>query len=497
MPAVSFENVYKIYPDGNIALRGVSFQVEKGEIHGLLGENGAGKTTLMRILYGEIKPSSGAIRVFGEKVKFDGPWDAIQLGIGMVYQKFSLIGGFTVLENLSLSALPLGLERKDVLSRVERIVEEIGMEIPLQERVDLLPVGVRQRVEIVKALVRDAKILILDEPTSVLTPLEVKELFRVLRKLKERGLTIIFITHKLREVKAITDRVTVLRKGKVAGTSTTSDVSELELARMMVGREVLFKLERRKAEPREEALVVKGLWVRADNGLWAVKGVNLRLRYGEILGIAGVQGNGQKELIEAIVGIRKPEKGSIKLKGRDLIGLDPSQIYKMGLAYIPDLRSTGLVMGMDLVSNFLLTRIDEFTTKSVVSWRRAISETRNIIDRFNVITDDIRKPIERLSGGNQQKFLLAREISRGPDIIVASEPTHGLDVGATEYIRKHLIDLRDSGKAVLLVSTDLDEIMQLSDRVAVMYEGKVVAEGPTESFTLDRLGLLMGGIVGG
>ncbi len=492
--AVEFEDVHKIYPDGNVALRGVSFSIKAGEIHGILGENGAGKTTLMRILYGEIKPTRGTIRIFDRTAKFSGPWDSIKAGIGMVYQHFSLIGGFTVAENLILSALPLGMSAQDVLRRAKESMEETGLKVPLEERVDSLPVGVRQRVEIVKALVRNAKILILDEPTSVLTPIEVKDLFGVLKRLKESGLTILFITHKLKEVKAITDRVTVLRKGQVMGTRQTKEVSELELARMMVGREVLFSLRRNPTKPGNILLETKNLWVRSDSGLPAVKGVSLSVRAGEILGIAGVQGNGQKELVEAISGMRKPEKGTIKLKGEDITGLGTSEVYRRGLAYIPDMRSMGLVMDMDLVNNLLLTRLEEFSPDGIIRWREATKETKNVMKLFNVIAESVKTQVRRLSGGNQQKFMLGREIAREPDVIIASEPTHGLDVGATEYVRNKLIELRDSGKAVLLVSTDLDEIMQLSDRLAVMYEGEIIAQGSAEEFNLEKIGLLMGGV---
>ncbi len=492
--AVEFKEVHKIYPDGNIALRGVSFSIEMGEIHGLLGENGAGKTTLMRILYGEIKPTKGTIKILGHVAKFSGPWDAIKAGIGMVYQHFSLVGGFTVAENLILSALPLGISAQEVLRRAKESMKETGLKVPLDEKVDSLPVGVRQRVEIVKALVRNARILILDEPTSVLTPIEVRDLFEVLRKLREAGLTILFITHKLKEVKAITDKVTVLRKGQVMGTRRTKEVSELELARMMVGREVLFSLERSSAKPGSPLLEVKDLWVRSDSGLPAVKGVSFSVRSGEILGIAGVQGNGQKELVEAISGIRIPEKGTIRLKGEDITYLTNSEVYKRGLAYIPDMRSMGLVMDMDLVNNLLLTRLEEFSPKGIIRWGKAVKETESVIKLFNVIAGSVKTQIRRLSGGNQQKFLLGREIAREPDVIIASEPTHGLDVGATEYVRNKIIELRDSGKAVLLISTDLDEIMQLSDRLAVMYEGELIAQGPASEFDLEKIGLLMGGV---
>ncbi len=491
--AVGFEEIHKIYPDGNAALRGVTFSVESGEIHGILGENGAGKTTLMRILYGEIKPTAGKIRVFGREMRFSGPWDAIRAGIGMVYQRFSLIGGFTVSENLVLSALPLGMGASEVISRAGDVMSETGLRVSLDARVEDLPVGERQRVEIIKALVRKARILVLDEPTSVLTPLEVRELFKVLRRLRDEGMTILFITHKLREVKAITDRVTVLRRGRVVGTVRTDRVTELDLARMMVGREVLFSLKRSDREPGDPLLEIRDLRVPGE-GSREVRGVSLTVRSGEILGIAGVQGNGQRELVEAIAGMRRVAGGRVILRGEDVTNLPPSEIYRRGLAYIPDMRSTGLVMDLDLVSNLLLTRLEEFSPGGLIRWGRASEETRRVMRRFNVVAASVRTPAGRLSGGNQQKFMLGREISREPDVIVAAEPTQGLDVGATEYVRRVLMELRDSGKAVMVVSTDLDEIMQLSDRVAVMYEGRIIAQGPAREFDADRLGLLMGGV---
>ncbi len=494
MEAVSFDNVRKVYPDGTYALKGVSFSVQVGEIHGLLGENGAGKTTLMRILYGEIKPTGGKIRVFGKDVKFSGPWDAMKMGIGMVYQKFSLIEGFTVLENVILSSVRMGMDERSVKRKVEELIETTGLDVPLDQEVSNLPVGLRQRVEILKALVREAKILILDEPTSVLTPLEVKELFKVLRKLRDDGLTVIFITHKLKEVREITDRVTVLRKGKVVGTRRTSEVSDAELARMMVGREVLFQLSRKEVPPGEPILEVKGLWVRGDDDIWAVKNASLKVRRGEVLGIAGVQGNGQKELVEAIAGIRRVERGDILIKGKPLTDRPTREIYEEGVAYIPDLRPVGLVMEMDLIGNVVLTRIGEFSKGPVMLWKRAREEAERVVNSFNVLVESLKTPVGRLSGGNQQKFMLGREISRNPSLIIASEPTHGLDVAATEYVRKRILELRDRGKAVLLVSTDLDEVFQLSDRIAVMYEGEIIAEGPVESFSSERIGLLMGGI---
>ncbi|RLE91114.1 MAG: ABC transporter ATP-binding protein [Thermoprotei archaeon] len=490
-------NISKIYPDGVVALRDVNLTVYEGEIHGLLGENGAGKTTLMRILYGEIKPTKGEIKLFGRKVSFHGPWDAIRHGIGMVYQHFTLVPTFTVLENLQLSftSVEKKVSESAVRKNAEKLMREIGFEVPLDAVVEDLPIGVQQRAEILKILLRKAKILILDEPTSVLTPIETRELFRTLKRLKEKGITIIFITHKLKEVKEITDRVTVLRKGRLVGTVETAKVTEVDLARMMVGREVFLKISKTPAKVGRKVLEIADLWVKDDRGLDAVKGVSLDLYEGEILGIAGVQGNGQKELVEAIAGIRPIIKGKIIVDGVDVTKKSTVERYKLGLAYVPDSRLVGLVLDMSLIENTTLTNLHKVLTRTKrILWDRASKIAVKVVKELDVVTPSLSAPVKYLSGGNQQKVMVGREIVREPKIFIVAEPTHGLDVGATEFIRKTLVSLRDKGKAVLLVSTDLDEILQLSDRIAVMYEGKIVAIGKAEEFSIERLGLLMGGV---
>jgi len=495
-PVIEMENIVKVYPDGTVALRGVDLIVRKGEIHGLLGENGAGKTTLMRILYGEIKPSRGEIKIYGKRVHFRGPWDAIKAGIGMVYQHFSLVSSFTVLENLALAMSSITkISVSEVRKRAEELMDKIGFKVPLDARVESLAVGIQQRVEILKALMRNARILILDEPTSVLTPIEVEELFKTLKRLKEMGITVIFITHKLKEVKVITDTITVLRRGKVVGVVKTSDASEADLARMMVGREVILEIKKKPAKEGKTILSIENLHVRDDRGLLAVKGVTLDLREGEILGLAGVQGNGQREFAEAIVGLRRVEKGKITYMGEDITNKPTSEIYMKGIAYIPDSRAIGLVLEMDLLNNSILTRLKSFLGfGKKILWNKAKEFSYKVIKEFNVMAESIKTPIKYLSGGNQQKVLVGREVATEPKVIIAAEPTHGLDVGATEYIRSLLVKLRDSGKAILLISTDLDEILQLSDRIAVIYEGKIMAIGRPEEFTRERLGLLMGGV---
>jgi len=494
-PAVEMRGITKVYPDGVVALRDVDFTVRKGEVHGLLGENGAGKTTLMRILYGEIEPSKGEIWIFGRRVKFRGPWDAIRQGVYMVYQQFSLVPAFTVLENLILASSSMGRAKlQDVRRKAEKIEREIGLEVPLNARVEELSVGVQQKAEILKALMSEAKILVLDEPTSVLTPIEVRELMKLLSRLREMGITIIFITHKLREAKEITDRITVLRRGRVVKVVETRDVSQEELAKMMVGREITFDITKKAAKVGAPLLVVKDLWVRDDRGLMAVKGVSFELRAGEILSIVGVAGNGQRELVEAIVGIRPVEKGEVVFSGESITQMPPSEVYRRGLVYIPDSRTVGLILDFNVTDNSILTRLKQFLSGGRILWGEAQRYSSRIVKEFNVLVDSLRTPVRHLSGGNQQRLLVGREVASNPKVIIAAEPTHGLDVAATEYIRSLLLKLRDEGKAVLLVSTDLDEVFQLSDRMAVIYEGQIMATGRPEEFTAEELGLLMGGV---
>ncbi|ADV64338.1 ABC transporter ATP-binding protein [Desulfurococcus mucosus] len=498
MKAVEMLGIRKIYPDGVVALRGVDFEVEEGEIHGLLGENGAGKTTLMRILYGEIHATDGEIKVFGRRVRFRSPRDAIRHGIAMIYQHFSLVPTMSVLDNLylSMSAVNPGVSRDDTEERAEKLIAETGLRIPLGKTVEELPVGVQQRVEILKALIRDARILILDEPTSVLTPLEVEELFTSLRRLRDKGITIILITHKLREAKAITDRVTVLRRGSKVGTVKTSEASEQQLARMMVARDVELVIEKPPSRgPGREVLRIEDIWVKGGEGVDALRGVSLVVREGEILGIAGVQGNGQTELCETIAGLRKPYKGRILLDSRDVTWLDTKERYRLGIAYIPESRKIGLIHDMSVLENSILTSIDEYTGRlGIVNWKKAKEKAVEVIKEYGVQPPNPDTPVKFLSGGNQQKLMVGREIARKPRILVVAEPTQGVDVASTEFIRKRLLELRNQGIGILLVSTDLDEIFQLSDRVAVMYEGRIMGEGRVEEFTPEKIGLLMGGV---
>jgi len=488
--------IHKVYPDGTIALKGVDFDADFGEIHGLLGENGAGKTTLMRILYGELQPTKGEIYIEGRRARFRGPWEALESGLAMVHQHFTLVESFTVFENLMLIAkkdeTPESLRR-----RVEELERELNLPIPLDATVEGLPVGVQQRVEIIKTLLREARILILDEPTSVLTPLETKELFALLKKLRDMGMCIIFISHKLKEVMEITDRVTVLRKGLKVDTVRTEDVDERTLATMMVGRELAGIGERNRTRPGEALLKVEDLWVLGDRGQWAVKGVSLEVRRGEILGLAGVEGNGQMELIEAITGLRRAHKGKVTLRGRDVTNASPRTLYRLGMAHIPsDRQNVGLILDFSVEENSILgIHWDPpFARRGVLDLSQVRRRGEEVVDKFGVVAPSPTAPVRYLSGGNQQKIIAGREILKGAEVFVASQPTRGLDVASTEYIRKLLLELRDQGKAILLVSTDLDEILQLSDRIAVMYEGKIIGELERGEATMEKLGLLMGGV---
>ncbi len=490
---VKMENIVKVYPDGTVALRGVDFEAKRGEIHGLLGENGAGKTTLMKILSGLLKPTEGSIYIRGRRVSFRSAAEALKHGIGMVHQHLALVPVFTVLENIIL-----GLSYKEVdVDRLKKLMESTGLKAPLNAVIEDLPLGVRQRVEILKMLYRNVDILILDEPTTNLTPTETKELFKTLRILKKQGKTIIFITHKLREVMEITDRVTVLRRGKVVGVVETRKATPEMLAKMMVGREVVFKIEKKPPVIKEPLLVVKDLWVRSDLGGWAVKGLSFAVHGGEIFGIAGVEGNGQKELVEALTGLRRVEKGKILLMGIDITNRNPAQLYRLGLSHIPeDKQRLGLILDMSIAENSILgiQRNRPFMGKMLVmKWKNIFSHTEKIIKSFDIIAPGVKAPVRSLSGGNQQKLVVGREIVKAPRVIVAAQPTRGLDVAATEYIRRLLIKMRDEGKAVLLVSADLDEILQLSDRMAVIYEGEFMGIAKPEELTEEQIGLMMGG----
>ncbi len=484
---VEMVGIHKVYPDGTVALRGVDLEVYEGEILGLLGENGAGKTTLMKILSGLLKPTRGTIRIGGREVRFRSPKDALNYGIGMVYQHFTLIPQFTVLENIVLGSEPrakaLKVDWPQAEEKVREIMRVTGFKVDLHAKVASLPVGVKQMVEILKVLYRNVKLLILDEPTSALTPVEVRPFFRVLKKLKEGGVTIIFITHKIREALEITDRIVVLRKGLVEGVVKTSEATPQLLARMMVKVETK-PIVKPKVSLGEEALVVEDLWVRGDDGRYIVKGASFRVRKGEIYSIVGVEGNGQRELVEAVVGLRPYERGRVVIKGAGKL-----------LAYIPPDRTTeGLVLEMRVYENSILGIHKLFTFgKLAINTRRVLAHASELVRKYSIVAPSVRAPAKYLSGGNQQKLVIARELSKGSDLLVVANPTRGLDIASTNYVRRLLVDLRSRGKAILLVTADVDEALEVSDRIGVIYEGKIVGEDLAENFTEERLGLLMGG----
>jgi len=500
-PLLEMRNIVKVYSDGTKALKGVDIKVYRGEILGLLGENGAGKTTLMKILFGMLKPTRGTILLNGKEVRFKSPADALANGIGMVHQHFTLVEVFNALENIILGMEGHGLFSKidveNARRKLQKLMDELNFQVPLDVPVENLPVGVQQRIEILKMLYRDIDLLILDEPTAVLTPIEVEELFDVLRKLKSQGKTIIFISHKLNEVMEITDRVTVIRKGEVIGTVKTSEATPQLLARMMVGRDVVLRIEKPPKEPGEVILQVKDLWVKGDRGEEAVRGLSFEVRAGEIFGIAGVEGNGQSELIEAITGLRKVEKGRVKVNGVDITGKRPKELYDMGIAHIPEDRThMGLILDMTVMENAILGMQwrKEFSRAGLMDWKSVEGHTKRLIEEFDISAPGVRSPVKSLSGGNQQKLIVAREVSKKPELIVASQPTRGVDVASTEYIRNYLVKLRNENKAVLLVSADLDEVLQLSDRMAIMYEGQFMGIVKPNEVTEEQIGLMMGGV---
>jgi len=477
----------------------VNLKVKRGEIHALLGENGAGKTTLMNILYGLYQPTSGEIIFEGRPVRITSPREAIELGIGMVHQHFMLIPALTVAENiiLGMKAGPGGLlDLEQASARIKELSRQYGLDVDPYAKVWQLSVGQQQRVEIVKALYRGARLLILDEPTAVLTPQEVRELFRVLKKFTQEGHTVIFISHKLDEVMSLCDRVTVLRAGRVIGTVETSNTSKEELARMMVGREVFFKVDKKPCCPGEVILELKGVEALDNKGLKALKGVSFSLCRGEILGIAGVDGNGQSELVEVITGLRKAIAGKVFLKGRDITNLPPRKILEQNVAHIPEDRHVrGLVMEMSIKENIILQTYyrPPFSKGFWLDWKTIKEHARRLIKEYDVRALSEEIPVKNLSGGNQQKVILAREVCRQPDLLIAMHPTRGLDVGATEYIHRRLVEERDRGAAVLLISTELDEILSLSDRIAVLYEGEIMGIVPGGEVDIEELGLMMAG----
>ncbi len=499
--------ITKKFP-GVLANDNVDFDLREGEVHALLGENGAGKSTLMNILYGLYKPDGGEILVNGQPISMHSPKDAITHGIGMVHQHFMLIPVFTVAENIMLgsetdhrtkpSESPLSiLDREEVSRLVSKLSDKYGFKIDPHSLVGDLPVGVQQRVEIVKALYRKASILILDEPTAVLTPQEADDLFQIIRELKKQGVSIIFITHKLREVLAIADRITVMRAGKVVGSAIPSESDEHLLATMMVGREVILTVDKQPATPKETILSVRDLNVSDQRGLHAVRNLSFEVKAGEILGIAGVQGNGQTELAEALSGLLRIDGGNIELDGKNLTNATPRQLTNNGLANIPeDRQKHGLVLSYTIADNTILCDYYQapFNKNGVLQQGEIDRYSRRLISEFDVRTPSPYVSAGKLSGGNQQKVIVARELSRNVKLVIASQPTRGLDVGSIEYIHNQIVQMRDRGVAVLLISAELDEILALSDRISVIYRGEIVTTVDAKSISKEKLGLWMAGI---
>jgi simple sugar transport system ATP-binding protein len=496
-PALEMRGITKRYP-GVVANNGIDLEVRPGEIHALLGENGAGKTTLMNVLYGLARPDDGQIFLDGHEVQLTGPSDAIARGISMVHQHFMLVPVLSVAENIVLGEEtmtgPIFLDRNEAHRRIVDLGRRFGFEVDPDIKVGSLSVGWQQRVEILKALYRDAKILVLDEPTGVVTPQETEEIFEVLRRLAAEGHSIVFISHKLYEVLEIADRITVIRRGKVVGERIPSETNEEDLAELMVGREVSLTVDRGESHPADPALRVEGLVVRDDRGEEVVHGVDFEVRAGEILGIAGVAGNGQDELVEALVGLRKPAAGRVILDDRDITGQGPRAVYGAGVAYVPaDRHRFGLVLSFSIADNLVLTSYHRPPyARGILRNDAAIRATaKERIKEFDIRTPSARARAATLSGGNQQKVVVAREFARDLRLLILDQPTRGLDVGSIEFIHRQAVAKRDAGTAILLVSAELDEVLELSDRIAVIYRGRLV--GVVDGRTADKnaVGLLM------
>jgi general nucleoside transport system ATP-binding protein len=495
---LELRGITKRFP-GVLANDSVDFDLYRGEVHALLGENGAGKSTLMNILYGLYSADEGEIWIKGKRVHMRSPRDAIEHGIGMVHQHFMLIPVMTVAENVVLADEPRAggvmLDYGAAERRVEELADRFKFAINPRARIENISVAQQQRVEILKALYRKADILILDEPTAVLTPQEARELFEILRGLTEQGLAVIFISHKLDEVLEISDRVTVLRRGKKVDTIARSGATEAGLARMMVGREVLLRVDKTPSQPGEPALVVEDLSVHDDRGLEAVRVVSFEVRTGEVVGIAGVDGNGQTELIDALAGLRRPTSGRIFIRGKDVTHESARECLEHGLGHIPeDRQRRGLVLEFTLAENLALHeyRHEPFSHAGWLRPRRMIDAARKLLRKFDVRGGGPTTRASSLSGGNQQKVVLAREVERNPRVLLAAQPTRGLDVGAIEFVHRRLVEERDEGRAILLVSFELDEILSLSDRILVIYEGEIVGEYPP-TVSQEELGVAMTG----
>ncbi|MBI3740128.1 MAG: ABC transporter ATP-binding protein [Chloroflexi bacterium] len=505
--ALQAHGITKKFP-GVLANDQVNFDLARGEIHGLLGENGAGKTTLMNILYGLYQPDAGEILLDSHATQITSPHDAIQQGIGMVHQHFMLVPPLTVIENIILGQESLRgatkflgrlavLDRARAAARIRELSHQYGLEVDPDARVQDLPVGAQQRVEIVKALYRDAKILILDEPTAVLTPQEADDLFKIMRGMIEQGRSLIFITHKLREMFAVTDRVSVMRGGKMVGTTTPQHATSEMLAEMMVGRKVILQIEKSPAHPNATVLQVENLQVEDERHAQMVDDVSFFVRAGEILGIAGVQGNGQRELVEALTGLRPVGAGKIFVLAHDVTHKKPRQVIEYGVAHVPeDRHKHGLVLTFPVADNLVLCTYYQspFARGIEIDAAQVAREASKLVGEFDIRTPSTRTNVGSLSGGNQQKVIVARELDRPVKLLIVNQPTRGLDVGSIEFIHRRIVEARDRGTAVLLVSAELDEILSLADRIAVMYKGRLLETLDAKIATREQLGLLMAGV---
>ena len=498
---VEMRNIVKVYPNGVVANEGVNFSIERGEIHALVGENGAGKSTLMKILYGMERPTSGEILLDGKPVSFHSSNDAISMGVGMVHQNFMLVPSFTVAENVVLGKEPTRrvlLDTKHAVEATSQLSKQYGLRVEPEAIVDSINVGMRQRVEILKILFRGAEILILDEPTAVLTPQETTELFQSVRMLVKQGKTVIFITHKLREVKEISDRVTVMRNGRVIGTVPTSETTREGLARMMVGRDVFLTVNKPFAKRGDKVMEVKNLSYVSEIGRAMLKDVSFNVYAGEILGVAGVEGNGQTELVEVLTGLRPAAAGAAFVKGKSILNRSPRTVRMAKVAHIPEDRLTnGLALTGSIDENLIVDRYfrPPFRRGLSIDYRQVKKLGAEMIKKFGIRTPNGELPVGSLSGGNMQKVIVAREFSSDPVVLIASQPTRGIDVGATEFIRDQLVAKRTEGTAVLLVSADLAEVMSLSDRIIAMYEGRITGVFPdAANVPEEELGLYMLGI---
>jgi simple sugar transport system ATP-binding protein len=496
---LEMKGITKRFP-GVLANYKVDFDVRSGEVHTLLGENGAGKSTLMKVLYGFYKPEEGTIKFKGESVDISSPSDAIDYGIGMIHQHFMLVPTLTVAENVALglgSAKSLSQDLEPVKDRIRELSEAYRLHVDPDTYIWQLAVGERQRVEIMKAIYRDVSLLVLDEPTAVLTPAEVDDLFITLRQMTDSGRGLVFISHKLHEVMNLSDRITVLRTGRVTGHTVPAESSREHLAKMMVGREVLLAPSRTEVEVGAERLSIQGLNVVSDRDTPAVTDFDLSVRGGEVVGIAGVSGNGQRELAEAITGLRHVTSGTVTIDGVDTTNLSPKEVRDTSVAYVPEERMRdGAIGAFTVAENLILLNHDAppISNHGLLQFKAIENACSDLVSKFTVKTPTLETPTSSLSGGNIQKLIIARELSSGPRVLIASQPTRGVDIGAAEYIHSVLMEQRADGVAILLISEDLDEVMGLSDRIAVMYEGELMAVVDREDATVERLGLMMAGV---